>query len=1256
MGAVAAERELLFGLLALQIGLIDQAKLVAAFQAWTLDKARGLAEHLVRSGALDADDRLAVEAVVARHLKKHGDDVETSLAAIPAGRSARDGLESIGEPAIEASLIHLGSASTRDDHDADAGRTVSYSVGTATGDGLRFRILRPHAQGGLGVVFVALDGELNREVALKQMLDKHADDAESRGRFLLEAEITGGLEHPGIVPVYGLGAHGDGRPFYVMRFIKGDSLKEAINRFHADESHHRDPGRRSLALRKLLRPFIDVCNAIEYAHSRGVLHRDIKPSNIIVGRHGETLVVDWGLAKATGKSDPSAAERTLLPSSASGSSETLPGSALGTPAYMSPEQAEGRLERLGPRSDVYSLGATLYHVLTGQPPFAGDAVDVIGAVLRGDFRRPRSRDASIDPALEAICLKAMALRSEDRYSTCRALADDLDRWMADEPVTAWREPVARRARRWARRNRTAVTAAGVALVAGVAGLVAVAGVQAQANSSLRAANTEVKRANTELAAEKARVQERYSLALEAIQAFHTGVSEDFLLKEEKFKDLRDRLLKSASEFYGKLGALLKGRKDRASRQAMLQANFDLAELTDKVGKPEDALEAHRQVLAAREALAAEMPAESDVTADVGRSLTAVASLLEHTGQMAPAEAMYRKAEALLVKLATSIAEAGAARVVLADCRSHLGRLLQTTGRSDEALSVYRLALADQEALAAARGATAESRRNLGATINRLAIVLAGTGKSSEAEAEYRKALMVFQKLADVNPAITDFRSRLALCHNNLGNLLAVTGKTSEAEGEYRAAVGLYQKLAGDNPAVTEFRSNLARSQSNFATLLMNTGKSLEADSEYRNAMRLYQKLADDNPAVAEFRDSLARCHNNFGNLLKDTGKSLEAEIEYREALSLQQKLADQNPAVTEFRSHLAQSHYNLGLLMWNLGKSSEAEAESREALTIRQKLVDDNPAVTEYRNHLAGSHYYLAWVSQQMGKATEAEAEYRKALVILDKLAADDPAVIESRRMLVQCHKHLGILLSDMGKASEAEAEHRRALAICQKLADDNPTVIEFSRKLAECHNNLGDQLLKTGKSSEADAEHRKALLIPQKLPAPCDATGSAGLVGRVFHGFGGPPRERNSRTAAPRYPIATTSEAPRRRATRRRVGRWRRGRDDPPVRPRVACSAGSCSDASPLREPRLRRGHNRRHRSRLTAGTGPCARVYKPRLEGPGPAGSGRRPRKAPRRQTNLPRCRSAVGAQPESRPSRACRRRSARLPDGSQGLLLYS
>src|SRR5262249_28161518 len=139
-----------------------------------------------------------------------------------------------------------------------------------------------------------------REVALKEIQRVHAHDAVSRGRFLLEAEVTGRLEHPGIVPVYGLGQYADGRPFYAMRFIHGDNLKEAIRRFHEAESPTRDPGERRLALRQLLGRFVDVCNSIAYAHSRGVLHRDLKPGNIMLGKYGETLVVDWGLAKAVG--------------------------------------------------------------------------------------------------------------------------------------------------------------------------------------------------------------------------------------------------------------------------------------------------------------------------------------------------------------------------------------------------------------------------------------------------------------------------------------------------------------------------------------------------------------------------------------------------------------------------------------------------------------------------------------------------------------------------------------------------------------------------------------------------------------------------------------------------------------------------------------------------------------------------------------------------------------------------------------------
>jgi len=377
---------------------------------------------------------------------------------------------------------------------------------------------------------------------------------------------------------------------------------------------------------------------------------------IIVGKHGETLLVDWGLAKATGRTDPGAdpGEHTLVPSSASGSAETLPGRALGTPSFMSPEQAEGDLENLGPRSDVYSLGATLYYLLSGRPPAEGTLGDVLRAAKQGQFPPPRRRDATIDRALEAVCLKAMALEPAARYALPKALAEDVERWMADEPVSAWREPPSRRARRWAMRNRTAVTAAAVALLAGVVGLFAVLVVQTQAKTEIARAlgretraNKALAAANQELSRSRAAVQARYELAALAIKTFHTGVSEDFLLKEEKFKELRDRLLKSASEFYGKLSALLGKETDRASRRALAAANFALAGLTAKVGRNADALATHRSVLAARRELAAEPGAEAAAHAEVGRSLTEVAGLLESAGKTDLALAAYRGAEGLL---------------------------------------------------------------------------------------------------------------------------------------------------------------------------------------------------------------------------------------------------------------------------------------------------------------------------------------------------------------------------------------------------------------------------------------------------------------------------------------------------------------------------------------------------------------------------------------------------------------------------------
>jgi WD40 repeat protein len=396
-------RDLRLGLLALESGLIDQEQLITAVRAWARSGGRSLGEVLTGRGWLDADTRRSLEGRVTEDLSRRPDPV-----AAPPPES--------------------GATPTTTDQAA----TIAYvppaaSTGRGKRGSTRFQIIRPHARGGLGEVFLALDRELNRTVALKELPSERAHDGASQDRFVQEAEVTGRLEHPGIVPVYGFGRYDDGRPFYAMRFIEGETLRDAIDRFHRGGAGIR-PGDRELAFHRLLRSVTDAGYAVAYAHSRGVVHRDLKPENVMLGRFGETLVVDWGVAKAVAGPE----ELADSPGSGEDAAMTRPGSVVGTPRYMSPEQAAGDLDRVGPASDVYGLGAILYGVLTGRAPFTDGSVrELLDRVRRGIFPSPRRLVRTVDPTLEAICLKAMALEPSQRHATALDLAHDVESWLAD---------------------------------------------------------------------------------------------------------------------------------------------------------------------------------------------------------------------------------------------------------------------------------------------------------------------------------------------------------------------------------------------------------------------------------------------------------------------------------------------------------------------------------------------------------------------------------------------------------------------------------------------------------------------------------------------------------------------------------------------------------------------------------------------------------------------------------------------------------
>ncbi len=381
----------------------------------------------------------------------------------------------------------------------------------------RLRLVGMHREGGLGRVWMGRDETIGRPVAVKEIRPAYTDHSEAQARFLQEAELTGQLEHPGIVPVYALGRRPDGRPFYAMRLIQGLSLAEALQQFHEGESTHPHEQHR-LEMHKLLGRFVDVCNAIAYAHSRGILHRDLKPDNIMLGKYGETLVVDWGLAKTSTDAVPYRApedDATPPPVISKGSAPTQRGAAMGTPPFMSPEQAGAHGETIGTFTDVFGLGATLYCLLTGSPPYVGGHVrQVVDRAKKGDYTRPTKLKPGTSRKLEAICLKAMAFRPEDRYGSARALGEDVERWLADEPIAALPDSFRDRVWRWAKRNRTWVAALVFVLVfitvASVVGTLVINALRLQTQQARGEAERQLFRAEHALYATQVARAERYA--------------------------------------------------------------------------------------------------------------------------------------------------------------------------------------------------------------------------------------------------------------------------------------------------------------------------------------------------------------------------------------------------------------------------------------------------------------------------------------------------------------------------------------------------------------------------------------------------------------------------------------------------------------------------------------------------------------------------------------------------------------------------
>ncbi len=811
------DHNLLFGVLLLHADLLDPERFVRACTMWSAQKATPLADLLVQQGRLAAEDRADVEKLLDRKLKKHRGDARAGLAEV-ATEQVRQSLAGVADPDVRQSLAGPTPPPPQD-------HVLPSTTGFVPEAAERYTLTRLHATGGIGRVWLARDASLSRDVALKELRPERAGDAAVRARLRKEALVTGQLEHPGIVPIYELGRRPeDQSPFYTIRCVRGRTLAEAA------AGYHQRRGRRAagpLDLRELLGAFAGVCNAVAYAHSRGVLHRDLKPQNVVLGDYGEVILLDWGLARLISQADAEG-EAAGPPVKCDGDGEgTWHGQVLGTPAYMAPEQAEGRLDQLGAATDIYGLGAILYEILTGRPPFTGtETTAVLRQVIHQPPAGPRSLVAQTPAALEAVCLKALAKKPAARYGSAKELAGGVQRWLADEPVRAYREPLTALLGRWARRHRPLVAGAAALLFTTVIATVLIRTEKARAEANYKTAQEERTRAEKSeeqlIASRDISSRSQEELANVLMEIGRTSQA------EAVYAEARDNFAR-----------LTQAQPDVLLYQRYLtRAEDNLASLYLSTGQLARAQEIYEQVLTTRRELASRHPELPDLQRELAASHHNLGRLHAGRGQPDLAEQSYRQALVIAQKLVDGRPESPSNRRSLASTLSSLGVLYRDLKQNDKAEAVYLRALALHEGLVREGPGDVEDQQSLASTYNNLGELYHIVGPQTKAESFYNKALELMETVARENSTVLKYAMDLAAMYGNMGNFIRVNRSGQESLDWYRRSIDVLEGVLLKEPFHVEAKLFLRNGCRGQAVALTALGRYEEALNDWDRAIEL----------------------------------------------------------------------------------------------------------------------------------------------------------------------------------------------------------------------------------------------------------------------------------------------------------------------------------------------------------------------------------------------------------------------------------
>jgi tetratricopeptide (TPR) repeat protein len=825
-----------------------------------------------------------------------------------------------------------------------------------TDDSPRYRDPRLHARGGLGDVFIAQDAQLGRKVALKRLQRRHRHDRRHREQFLLEAETTGRLEHPGIIPVYGLERGGDGGLGYAMRFIgpeQGKTLRVAIDELH--DPGRRDDGRAGMrGLRELLGRFVFACKTVDYAHG-GYLHRDIKPENILVGRHGETWVIDWGLARpiklSEGRSPPVGSP--LGPMTEPGEPTREGGSiSRGTRGYRSPEQARGSPD-LGPGSDVYSLGATLDSLLSGQDR----ARAIREGLIPDEFsdHHPGPARSGTPRELRAICAKAMALDVEARYPSAAALAEDVQAFLDGERVAAWDEPLAARARRVLLKHQAAAVATLAAMILAVVlggslGLLA------------------YRRKAAEVAREQAIAEAQGSLVTAMAELSRADVITSGRPRVDPL--LVDRALMAIEN----LRRVERGESPRVREDWAITA-LKVAKETESRGSADDSKRAYRLARDIYADLVRDFPGNAGARRNLAVCHQNLANLESQTGESEAARRSLLAGASLLEPIVKEDRSDLEARFGLAKIRLVLANLEKGTQDVDAADREARSGLELMESLARDDPDRPDYLQHLARGLSTLGNVQGAAGRLSQALETHGRGLAIRDRLvrSTDDPRLPDYQADLALSHYNIGHL---KGQVLDAASQVPRGGGKpsvrYEEVIGSLSRCAEIRESLCRFNQGDARLfgqlcqvrgeigsvLLRHGPrdaaGLDrASTVIRAALDGYEQLKSRHPESTEFSEPFAACCQNLGIIQFLRKRPDDASAWFGRAESEYQGLLRSDPKNPRLLQLLGNQAFSVGNLLVGLdGSKAEARRHLERARRIQEGLVAESPGNRLYQRQL----------------------------------------------------------------------------------------------------------------------------------------------------------------------------------------------------------------------------------------------------------------------------------------------------------------